>query len=43
MSGCTTNHAGGEKGAVFELHNDIEERQKGIDFLGREDLDTLNV
>ena len=31
------------KGTVFELPNDIEDRQKGIAFLTRENLDMLDV
>ena len=39
---CITNHAGGEK-ALFSICSMTEDRQKWIDFLTRENLDTLNV
>lgn len=42
VSGCKTNHVGGEKGTVFELPDDEEQKNKWISFLKSDFLASYN-
>ena len=38
VSGCLTNHATGEKGTVFQLPTDPDQKCKRLPFLERDDF-----